>query len=193
MTCSTLMVEVPDWSEAEIRNVALNLLLAGYETTAKLVGLALVALEQHPEQRSLLAEQPELDREAVEEVPVGGGRRIVMLAGGGAGRRVLAGTPLAPGDVLYLNVRFLRTATRRAGRIRTARRAPTVQAQPRGSAAGSTSASGRRWRGSRRESWSRALLRLAPEYRLRDVDYGSGFFARGPKGGLIEVGVSAVA
>src|SRR6185312_12955371 len=45
----TAMVDVPTWSDAEIRAVALNLLLAGYDTTAKLLGLALVALEQHPE------------------------------------------------------------------------------------------------------------------------------------------------
>ena len=32
-----------------------------------------------------------------------------------------------------------------------------------------------------------ALLKLAPEYHLRDVDYGSSFFVRGPERGVIEV------
>jgi cytochrome P450 len=32
------------------------------------------------------------------------------------------------------------------------------------------------------------LLRLAPEYRLRGVDYGDSFFARGPNAGVIDIG-----
>jgi cytochrome P450 len=31
-----------------------------------------------------------------------------------------------------------------------------------------------------------ALLRTAPEYRLRDVDYGHGFIVRGPERGVID-------
>ena len=31
-----------------------------------------------------------------------------------------------------------------------------------------------------------ALLRIAPEYHLRDIDYGNAFFARGPERGVIE-------
>jgi cytochrome P450 len=30
------------------------------------------------------------------------------------------------------------------------------------------------------------LLRLAPDYRLRGIDYGDAFFARGPEKGVIE-------
>jgi len=31
-----------------------------------------------------------------------------------------------------------------------------------------------------------ALLRIAPDYHLRDIDYGNAFFARGPERGVIE-------
>jgi cytochrome P450 len=30
------------------------------------------------------------------------------------------------------------------------------------------------------------LLKIAPEYRLRDLDYGESFFVRGPEKGVIE-------
>jgi cytochrome P450 len=36
-----------------------------------------------------------------------------------------------------------------------------------------------------------ALLRLAPEYRLRDVKYASSFFNRGPEEGVIDVELMA--
>jgi hypothetical protein len=35
------------------------------------------------------------------------------------------------------------------------------------------------------------LLRVAPEYRLRDIDFGSSMFIRGPERGIVEVGVRA--
>ena len=35
------------------------------------------------------------------------------------------------------------------------------------------------------------LLRLAPEYRIHDVDLGRSVFIRGPESGTIEVGVRA--
>jgi cytochrome P450 len=34
------------------------------------------------------------------------------------------------------------------------------------------------------------LLRLAPEYRLREIDYGEAIFARGPVKGVIDAQVS---
>jgi hypothetical protein len=90
----TVMVNMPDRSEAEIRSSALNLLVAGYDTTAKLMGECLVALERHPDQRRLVAQN---------------------------------------------------------------------------------------------------LLRLAPEYRLRGLDYGKAFGAYEPERGIIDVGVATAA
>jgi cytochrome P450 len=37
----------------------------------------------------------------------------------------------------------------------------------------------------------RALLRLAPNFRLRDVDFGPSFFTRGPQSGFLDVVVRA--
>jgi cytochrome P450 len=37
------------------------------------------------------------------------------------------------------------------------------------------------------------LLRLAPEYRLRDLDFGRSMFIRGPERGVVDVGVRAAA
>jgi cytochrome P450 len=35
------------------------------------------------------------------------------------------------------------------------------------------------------------LLRVAPEYRLRDIDFGNSMFIRGPERGTVEVGARA--
>jgi cytochrome P450 len=35
------------------------------------------------------------------------------------------------------------------------------------------------------------LLRVAPDYRLRDIDFGNSMFIRGPERGIVEVGVRA--
>jgi hypothetical protein len=37
------------------------------------------------------------------------------------------------------------------------------------------------------------LLRVAPEYRLRDLDFGRSMFIRGPERGVVEVGLRASA
>jgi hypothetical protein len=37
------------------------------------------------------------------------------------------------------------------------------------------------------------LLRVAPEYRLRDIDFGNSLFIRGPETGIVEVGVRSSA
>ena len=37
------------------------------------------------------------------------------------------------------------------------------------------------------------LIAAVPQYRLRDIDYGSSFFARGPERGVIDISVAAPA
>jgi cytochrome P450 len=54
-------------SETELLQNCIFLLNAGHETTTNLIGNALVLLDQWPEERSRLLEQPELIRSAVEE------------------------------------------------------------------------------------------------------------------------------
>lgn len=187
----TAMVDVPAWSDAEIRAVALNLLLAGYDTTAKLLGLALVALEQHPGQRRLLADDPSLINNAVEEVlrwqsPTQVIVRVVVQD------TELAGTRFEKGDVIY-------------AMLGAANRDPSRWADPQRFDIGRELKAHLAFTTGRHVCIGAGLARLearvaleallaaAPEYRLRDVDYGNAFFARGPVGGVIDVGVSAPA
>lgn len=55
-------------SDDEVRAAAVLLLAAGYDTTAKLLSNALVALEDNPGQRALLVADPSLMPDAIEEV-----------------------------------------------------------------------------------------------------------------------------
>jgi cytochrome P450 len=54
--------------EAEIAGMCILLYVAGTETVADFIGNALVALAEHPDQRALLAAQPDLGGAAVEEL-----------------------------------------------------------------------------------------------------------------------------
>jgi cytochrome P450 len=181
----TVMVDIPDWSDAEVRAVALNLLLAGYETTAKLMGSALVALEQHPEQRRLLVDNPALTANAVEEVLrwVGPTQAMVRVV---VQDTDVAGTHLSPGEVVYL---VFGAANRDPARWDDPQRFDVTrpfQANM-GFGGGAHICLGASLARLETRVGLEGLLRLAPEYRLRDVDYGNGFFARGPEHGLIDV------
>jgi cytochrome P450 len=61
-------VDVPGLDVDEAITMALLLLAAGHETTANLVGNAVVALHDHPDLARLLREQPDLLPSAVEEL-----------------------------------------------------------------------------------------------------------------------------
>ncbi|MGC6588783.1 cytochrome P450 family protein [Paenibacillus sp. Dod16] len=55
-------------SEQELYGVVTLMIIAGHETTVNLIGNGLLALLEHPEQRKLLQEQPELIHGAIEEM-----------------------------------------------------------------------------------------------------------------------------
>jgi len=55
-------------SNEELQGMAWLLIIAGYETTTNLLGNALLALLQHPEQLQMLRENPNLMETAIEEV-----------------------------------------------------------------------------------------------------------------------------
>lgn len=54
-------------NETELLSMIFLLLVAGHETTVNLIGNSVLALLQHPEQKKLLRENPELIKNAVEE------------------------------------------------------------------------------------------------------------------------------
>jgi cytochrome P450 len=87
--------------EAELPGLCILLYVAGTETVADFIGSALVALAEHPGQRTLLAAQPELGGAAVEELlrfesPVQYQVRTAMVL------TELHGQTIAPGDRVAL-------------------------------------------------------------------------------------------
>lgn len=84
----------------ELRAAAVLLMVAGYETTAKLLGNVLVTLQEHPDQRRVVAKDPRLVPPAIEEVLRWRGTvqaipRVVVAEG------TLAGVELAAGQLVY--------------------------------------------------------------------------------------------
>ena len=181
-----VMVNRSGWSEPEIRSSAINLLLAGYDTTAKLMAVSVEVLEQHLEQRRLLVEDPSLIPNAIEEI-----LRWVGVAQGGPKvvkrDTTLAGTQLREGELVYV---MLAAANRDPERwsdpdILDVRR----PYQPNlGFSIGPHICIGAALARLETKVALEGLLKLAPEYHLRDADYGSSFFVRGPERGVIEVG-----
>jgi cytochrome P450 len=55
-------------SRAELRNIVATLLFAGQDTTRRQLGLAVATFLRHPDQWTLLAEDPQLAAQAVDEV-----------------------------------------------------------------------------------------------------------------------------
>ncbi|MBR2563627.1 MAG: cytochrome P450 [Paenibacillus sp.] len=55
-------------TEKELLSVVALLIIAGHETTVNLIGNGILALLEHPEQRDLLIQQPELIHQAIEEM-----------------------------------------------------------------------------------------------------------------------------
>jgi cytochrome P450 len=179
----TVMVNMPDWTEAEIRSSAVNLFLAGYDTTARLMGDCLVALDAHPEQRSLLAERPELIPNAIEEVLrwIGVSKTLARVV---AGDTELAGTPLAAGDTVYL---LLLAANRDPGRWEDPHRFDVTRSyQPNhGFGGGAHICIGIHLARLEAKVALEALLGSAPEFRLRDVECASTFFNASPERAVI--------
>lgn len=55
-------------TEQELYGVVTLMIIAGHETTVNLIGNGILSLLEHPEQRKLLQEQPELIHSAIEEM-----------------------------------------------------------------------------------------------------------------------------
>jgi cytochrome P450 len=192
----TVMVNMPDWSEAEIRSSTLNILVAGYDTTAKLMGECLVALEKHPDQRRMLVQNPELIPNAIEEVLrcYGTAHRIIRLP---VHDTELAGVELKEGEIIYV---LLAAGNRDPSRWEDPNRFDVTReqkwrlGQPHlGFGLGPHVCIGAPLARLETQVALETLLRLAPEYRLRELDYGKSIGAYGPEAGIIEVGVTSAA
>jgi cytochrome P450 len=181
----TVMVNMPNWTEAEIRSSVINLLLAGYDTTAKLMTGALETLEQHPDQRRLLVEEPALIPNAVEEVLRWRGvsqmsPKVVKKD------TTLAGVDLQDGDIVWT---MLAAANRDPARWTDPATFDVRRDVGRHLGFGLVRhlCIGAPLARLEVNAALDVLLRLAPEYHLRDLDYGDCFVVRGAERGSIDL------
>jgi cytochrome P450 len=172
-------------TQAEIIAAAFTLLSAAYDTTAKLMSNCLVTLERHPDQRRLLVDDPSLIPAAIEEVLRWCGV-VQMIPRRVSRATVVANTELTERDQVY-------------AMIAASNRDPDRWADPQRFDVQRESKAnlGFGWgphlcigaplaRLEARVALER-LLELAPEFRLRDIDFGNAFFIRGPERGVLEV------
>jgi cytochrome P450 len=176
-------------SADEIRSTAVLLLAAGYDTTAKAMSNTLIALERNPDQRRLVAEDLSLVPAAIEESlrwygPVQWNPRKAKQ------NMVLGGQAISAGEVLY---------PMNAAANRDPRRWPEpdrfdVHREPKTHLAfgyGPHLCLGAPLARLEAKVAIQELLRLAPNYHLRDLDFGKSMFVRGPERGVIDVAGSA--
>ena len=185
----TAMIEMAEMSEAEIRSTALLLVLAGYDTTAKLLANSLVVLADHPTERAAIARDIDLLPAAIEEILRWAGvthinpRQVAQDT-------VLGGTSLEAGETVYI----LHAA---ANRDPSRWPDPLVFDPNRevkahlGFGFGSHLCLGAPLARLEAKVALGRLLTLAPDYQLRDVDYGTGALVRGPEHGFVDVRAAA--
>ena len=185
----TYMLSLPGedaMSDDEIRSTAVLLLLAGYDTTAKTMANCLIALERNPGQRQLVAADRGLVPAAIEE-----GMRwfgaVQWLPRRALRETTLDGMKVSAGENVYvLNAAANRDPRRwpDPGRFDVHRDSKTHLAF----GYGPHLCLGARLARLETRVAIEQLLRVAPEYRLRDIDFGNSMFIRGPERGTVEAG-----
>ncbi|MGH3416281.1 MAG: cytochrome P450 [Actinocrinis sp.] len=176
-------------TDDEVRSTAVLMMAAGYDTTAKLLSNALVAFEVNPGQRDLLIERPELVPDAVEEVLrwTGVTQAIPRAA---VVDTELAGQPIAAGDAVFALVTAAgRDPQRWADPLRfdVTRERKTNY----GFGYGPHLCLGLHLARLEAKVAIERLLDVAGKFRLRDLEYGSSFFVRGPERGVLDIPVRA--
>ncbi len=176
-------------SGEEIRSTAVLLLAAGYDTTAKTMSNSLIALERNPDQRRIVAQDLSLVPAAIEE-----GLRwfgpVQWLPRRAVADTTLDGMRISTGETVYV---FSAAANRDPRRWDHPDRFD-VKREPKSHLAfgsGPHLCLGAPLARLETKIALEELLRLAPEYRLRDLDFGRSMFIRGPERGIVEVGVRA--
>jgi cytochrome P450 len=172
-------------SDEEILSTSVLLLTAGYDTTAKAMSNCLIALERNPDQRREVAADPSLVPAAIEE-----GMRwlgpIQFVAHKAARHTVLAGMPVAAGDVVYVTIAAANRDPRRwshPDRFDVSREARSHLAF----GYGPHLCLGAPLARLEMKVAIEQLLRLAPEYRLRDIAFSDSISVRGPESGVVEL------
>jgi cytochrome P450 len=179
------MAEDGSMDDEEVRAAAVLLLVAGYDTTAKLLSNTLVALELHPEQRRLVVEDLTLVPAAIEEVLRWRGtvQSIPRIA---VRDMTLGDADIAAGDIVHA---LIGAADRDPNRWDN----PTSFDVHREAKAhygfgwGAHLCLGAPLARLESKVAIEELLRRAPEYSLRDIKLGPSFFVRGPDRGFLDV------
>jgi cytochrome P450 len=172
-------------SPNEIRSTAVLLLAAGYDTTAKAMSNTLIALERNPDQRREVAVDLTLVPAAIEESlrwlgPVQWNPRRSVAD------THLAGTPISTGDVLYV----MTAAANRDPRRWPEANSFDVHREIKSHLAfgyGPHLCLGAPLARIETRVAIEQLLKVAPEYHLRDLDFGRSVFIRGPERGIVDV------
>jgi cytochrome P450 len=179
------MAENGSMDDEEVRAAAVLLLIAGYDTTAKLLSNTLVALELHPEQRRLVVENLTLVPAAIEEVLRWRGtvQSIPRIA---VRDMTIGDADIAAGDIVHA---LIGAADRDPSRWDN----PTSFDVNREAKAhygfgwGPHLCLGAPLARLESKVAIEELLRRAPEYSLRDIKLGPSFFVRGPERGFLDV------
>jgi cytochrome P450 len=178
-------------TDEEILSTAVLLLTAGYDTTAKTMSNILIALERYPDQRRRVAADPSLVPAAIEE-----GMRwfgpVQFVPHKTAKDTVLGGMQITAGDLVYVLVAGANRDPRRWSNPEEFDLFREVKSHL-AFGYGPHLCLGAPLARLEMKVAIEQLLRVAPEYRLRDIDFGNSLFIRGPESGIVEVGVRTAA
>jgi cytochrome P450 len=188
LTALVEICEAGTISEDEVRSTAVLLLTAGYDTTAKVLSNTLVAFEMNPEQRRMVAADPSLVPDAIEEVLRWRGtvQCIPRLAYSDS---VLAGTEIKTGEVIYAMIGAAGRDPERWDDPDTFDVTREVKTNF-GFGYGPHLCLGAPLARLEAKVAIESMLRLAPEFKLSNLDFGPSFFVRGPESGTIEIAVA---
>jgi cytochrome P450 len=176
-------------STEEIQSTAVLLLAAGYDTTAKTMSNCLIALDRNPEQRRHIAADLSLVPAAIEESLRWFGP-VQWLPRRAVKDLVLDGMEVAAGESVFV---FDAAANRDPRRWPHPEQFDVFRESKAhmGFGSGPHLCLGAPLARLETRIAIEELLRLAPEFHLRDLDFGKSMFVRGPERGVVDVGIRA--
>ncbi|MDA8047237.1 MAG: cytochrome P450 [Actinomycetota bacterium] len=190
LTAMIRMEGADSMSSGEIRSTAVLLLAAGYDTTAKTMGNALIALERNPDQRRLVASDLSLVPAAIEESLRWFGP-VQWLPRVAATGTTVGDTDVEAGQRVYVFPAAANRDPRRWSRPECFDVRREVKAHL-GFGYGPHLCLGAPLARLEARVALERLLLLAPEYRLGNVDFGRSLFVRGPESGTLDIGTAVM-